>query len=348
MSTRKINVGIVGATGLVGEKMREILTQRAFPVNNMRLFASPRSAGRKIRWNGNETIVEDASSADYRGLDLVFFSAGAKTSRELANKVADCGPIVIDNSSAWRSDPDVPLVVAEVNATALATIPKGIVANPNCTTMIAMPVLMPLHREAALVSVVASTYQAVSGGGVEGIRELDDQLDAVRDSSKHLVHDGSAVDFPEPKKWSVPIAHNVIPMNYTLAPDGNTDEEVKFINEARRILDQPGLSVSITCVRVPVYSGHSLSINARFSRPISVARAAEILNAAPGVKLMDVPNPIAASGGDVVLAGRVRTDTTVENGLALFVSGDNLRKGAALNAIEIAEKIFLCREAYSR
>jgi aspartate-semialdehyde dehydrogenase len=331
------HVGIVGATGLVGEMMRTLLAERNFPLASLRLFASARSAGSTIRWGDREIVVEDAATADYAGLDIVFFSAGGDTSRDLAPKVARAGAIVIDNSSAWRDDPDVPLVVAEVNPHALASIPKGIVANPNCTTMAAMPVLKPLHAAAGLKRLTVSTYQAVSGAGVAGIRELEAQVRVAGDDSAALARDGGAIAFPAPEKWAVPIAFNVVPLNYRLGEDGYTEEEGKLRDESRKILEIPGLPVSGTCVRVPVYSGHSLSINAEFEREISVAAALDLLGRARGVALADVPNPLAAAGQDPVFVGRVRADPTVTHGLALFVTGDNLRKGAALNAVQIAE-----------
>ena len=331
------HVGIVGATGLVGEMMRALLAERAFPLASLRLFASARSAGTRIRWGDQDIVVEDAATADFAGLDIVFFSAGASTSLALAPKAAAAGAIVIDNSSAWRSDPDVPLVVSEVNPQALRVIPKGIVANPNCTTMAAMPVLQPLHAVAGLKRLVASTYQAVSGAGVAGISELEAQLRAAGPDVAALARDGSAVAFPSSGKWAVPIAFNVVPLNYVLNADGYTEEEAKFRDESRKILGIPGLAVSATCVRVPVFSGHSISINATFERDLSPEAAMDILRAAPGVIVDDVPNPLAATGRDEVFVGRVRGDPTVEHGLALFVSGDNLRKGAALNAVQIAE-----------
>lgn len=329
-----LNVGIVGATGLVGTMVRDLLEQRAFPLGRLRLFASARSAGRDLRG----VTVEDAASADYSGLDIVIFSAGGATSRALAPKVAAAGAIVIDNSSAWRGDPEVPLVVAEVNPGDLAHLPKGIIANPNCTTMAAMPVLKPLHDEAGLSRLVASTYQAVSGAGVEGIEVLARQLEQVGDRARELAY-GSGEIAPQAEKWAVPIAHNVVPFNYVEAEDGYTEEEIKLRDETRKILGIPGLPVSGTCVRVPVFTGHSLSINAEFERPISVARALELLAAAPGVVVCEVPNPIEASGRDPVYVGRVRPDPTVAHGLALFVAGDNLRKGAALNTVQIAEAL---------
>jgi aspartate-semialdehyde dehydrogenase len=333
----QINVGIVGATGLVGEFMRTTLAERNFPVGRLRLFASARSAGRSLPWQGASVVVEDAATADYGGLDVVFFSAGADTSRRLAPLVAATGAIVIDNSSAWRMDPEVPLVVSEVNPFALNALPKRIIANPNCTTMAAMPVLKPLHDAAGLRSLVVSTYQAVSGGGLAGVQELEAQVREASHASATLMRDGAAVPFPRPTKWPVPIAFNVVALNYRVVEDGYTEEEVKLRDESRKILAIPDLRVSGTCVRVPVYTGHSISINAAFDREISVEAAVALLRKAPGVVVTDVPNPLFATGRDPVFVGRVRQDPTVEHGLALFVSGDNLRKGAALNAVQIAE-----------
>ena len=331
-------VGVVGATGLVGGMMRELLAERDFPLAGLRLFASARSAGTKIDFKGQDVVVEDAGAADFAGLDIVFFSAGGDTSRELAPKAAAAGAVVIDNSSAWRSDPDVPLVVAEVNPHALNDIPKGIVANPNCTTMAAMPVLKPLHEKAGLKRLTVSTYQAASGGGVEGIQVLSEQLRAGAEGDLDgLAMSPDAAPLPEARKWAVPLAYNVVPLNYVLGEDGYTEEELKLRDESRKILEIPGLPVSGTCVRVPVFTGHSLSINAEFERPLSVADATALLGAAPGVVVEAVPNPLAATGQDPVFVGRIRPDPTVEHGLALFVVGDNLRKGAALNAVQIAE-----------
>ena len=330
---QKLNVGIVGATGLVGSMIREILKERAFPVASLRLFASARSAGKVI----DGVTVEDASTADFAGLDVVLFSAGGSTAKELAPKAAAAGAIVIDNSSAWRSDPEVPLVVAEVNPEALANLPKGIVANPNCTTMAAMPVLKVLHAEAGLSRLICSTYQAVSGGGLEGIDVLARQVAHVGDKAAALAQGDTAALLPAAEKWAVPMAHNVVPLNYVYAEDGYTEEEIKLRDESRKILNLPDLPVSGTCVRVPVFTGHSLSINAQFDRPISPERALELLENAPGVVVTEVPNPLEATGKDPVFVGRVRRDPTVEHGLALFLSNDNLRKGAALNAVQIAE-----------
>lgn len=333
------NVGVVGATGQVGTKMLEILARRDFPIETLRLFASARSAGRKIKWQGTAIEVEDAATADYGGLDIALFSAGGSTSKELAPKVAAQGPVVIDNSSAWRMDPDVPLIVAGVNDDAANDRPKGIIANPNCTTMVAMPALLPLHREAGLISMVVSTYQATSGAGLAGVDELAEQIAKAGAGAAELTHDGSSVDLGTPSAFVEPIAFNAIPSAGGDTGDGSgeTTEEAKLRDESRKILGIPALTASGTCVRVPVFTGHSLSINARFANPISVERATELLSAAPGVRLDDVPTPLKSAGVDESLVGRIRADETVDNGLALFVVGDNLRKGAALNAIQIAE-----------
>ncbi|MFE7189699.1 aspartate-semialdehyde dehydrogenase [Kitasatospora sp. NPDC057541] len=336
-----MKIGIVGATGQVGGVVREILAERNLPVEQLRLFASARSAGRTLPWQGTEVTVEDAATADYTGLDIVIFSAGGATSKALAPKVAAAGAVVIDNSSAWRRDPEVPLVVSEVNPEAIADRPKGIIANPNCTTMAAMPVLRPLHDEAGLAALVVSTYQAVSGSGVAGVAELQDQAAKVVDGAAALAHDGSAVEFPEPKVYQRPIAFNVVPLAGSIVEDGSneTDEEQKLRHESRKILGIPELKVAGTCVRVPVFSGHSLQINARFERPISPERAVELLAGAPGVELSDIPTPLQAAGQDPSYVGRIRVDETVENGLSLFISNDNLRKGAALNAVQLAELV---------
>jgi aspartate-semialdehyde dehydrogenase len=321
--------------------MRRLLAERAFPVDEIRFFASARSAGGTLPWEGVDVRIEDAAVADPSGLDIALFSAGGATSKELAPKFAAAGATVIDNSSAWRMDPDVPLVVAEVNGAEVHNAAKGIIANPNCTTMAAMPVLKPLHDAAGLLRLVVSTYQAVSGAGLAGVDELDTQVRKVADTAAGLTHDGSSVAFPDPVKFARPIAFNVLPLAGSIIDDGEfeTDEEKKLRNESRKILAIPGLLVSGTCVRVPVFTGHSLSINAEFERPLSVARALELLRAAPGVELSDVPTPLQAAGRDPSYVGRVRQDPGVDGGrgLALFVSSDNLRKGAALNAVQIAE-----------
>jgi len=321
--------------------MLALLAERGFPVTALRCFASARSAGSVISWQGREIVVEDAATADVSDLDVALFSAGASTSRELAPRFAEAGAIVIDNSSAWRMHPEVPLVVAEVNGDQVANAPRGIIANPNCTTMAAMPVLKPLHDEAGLVRIVASTYQAVSGGGLAGVDELDRQAQAVTVGARALTYDGNAVVHPAPTKFVRPIAYNVVPFAGSMAGDGSleTDEEQKLRNESRKILAIPDLRVSGTCVRVPVFTGHSLALNLEFARPISVARATELLAEAPGVAMSEVPTPLEAAGRDPSYVGRIRQDSSVDDGrgLALFVSNDNLRKGAALNAIQIAE-----------
>ncbi|MSW42845.1 MAG: aspartate-semialdehyde dehydrogenase, partial [Actinobacteria bacterium] len=331
-------VAVVGATGQVGGVMRHLLDQRDLPMASLRLLASARSAGSTLSWRGAEIVIEDAATADLSGIDIALFSAGGATSKALAPLFAAAGAIVIDNSSAFRMDPDVPLVVSEVNPEALNSIPKGIVANPNCTTMAAMPVLMPLHREAGLRRLVISSYQAVSGSGLAGVDELALQVRAaVTQDFTALAHDGSSVTMPAPSKYVRPIAFNVIPLAGSVVDDGSleTDEEQKLRNESRKILGVPDLLVSGTCVRVPVFSGHSLSINAEFERSISAARAMEILGSAAGVVLTDVPTPLQAAGADPSFVGRIRSDSSVADGrgLALFVSNDNLRKGAALNAV---------------
>ena len=334
-----MRVGIVGATGQVGGVMRSILQERSFPVDEMRLFASARSAGTSIQWNGEDIVVEDSSTADFSGVDIALFSAGKTTSLELAEKVASQGALVIDNSSAWRMDPEVPLVVPEVNADQVLNTPKGIIANPNCTTMAAMPVLAPLHNEAQLVGMVASTYQAVSGAGLAGVAELGEQIRATVDNAEGLTYSGSAVEHTPPSSFAQPIAHNVLAHAGSFVPDGSgeTDEEQKLRNESRKILDIPDLHVSGTCVRVPVFTGHSLALNLRFRSEITPERATELLDKAEGVVLADVPTPLVAAGQDPSFVGRIRRDPTVEHGLAMFIVGDNLRKGAALNAVQIAE-----------
>jgi aspartate-semialdehyde dehydrogenase len=341
-----VNIGVVGATGQVGQVMRKLLEDRDFPATSVRFFASARSQGKKLEFKGQQIEVEDAETADPSGIDIALFSAGATMSRVQAPRFAAAGAVVVDNSSAWRKDPDVPLVVSEVNferdvANRARSLKKGIIANPNCTTMAAMPVLKVLHDEAGLVRMIASTYQAVSGSGLAGVEELYGQARAVVEDSEQLVHDGSALTFPAPNKYVAPIAFNVVPLAGSLVDDGSgeTDEDQKLRFESRKILGIPELLVSGTCVRVPVYTGHSLSINAEFARPLSPERARELLASAPGVTLVDVPNPLAAAGVDDSLVGRIRQDPGVPEGrgLALFVSGDNLRKGAALNTIQIAE-----------
>jgi aspartate-semialdehyde dehydrogenase len=336
-------VGVFGATGQVGHVMRAILAERAFPVDEIRFFASARSAGRELPWNGETVKVEDSATADLGGLDLALCSTGAAVSRTLAPRIAAAGAIVVDNTSAWRMDPDVPLVVAEVNPEALSSLPKGIVANPNCTTMAAMPVLKPLHDLAGLRRLVVASYQAVSGAGRAGVSELADQLAKTVHRAKDLTFDGTAVDFPGPATFAAPIAHNVVALAGRLVDDGSgeTDEEQKYRNESRKILGIPGLPVTCTCVRVPVFTGHAAAIVAEFSRPLSPEEATQALAGAPGVALTELPTPLQAAGRDPCYVGRIRRADG--GGLALFVVADNLRKGAALNAVQIAERLVTAR-----
>jgi aspartate-semialdehyde dehydrogenase len=340
-----ISVAIVGATGQVGTVMREILIERAFPIRELRLFATARSAGTVVDFGGHEIEIEDIATADPTGIDVALFSAGATGSRAHAPRFAEAGATVIDNSSAWRMDAEVPLVVSDVNPHAIEQAVKGIIANPNCTTMAAMPVLKPLDAEAGLERLIVSTYQAVSGSGLAGANELLGQVEGVlaQGDTLRLVHDGSAVDFPSPEKYVAPIAFDVIPFAGNLVDDGDneTDEEKKLRNESRKILELPELRVAGTCVRVPVFTGHSLSIHAEFSREITPDRAREILADAAGVTLQEVPTPLEAAGKDPSFVGRIRADQSAPEGrgLVFFISNDNLRKGAALNAVQIAELV---------
>jgi len=343
--TRPVRLGIVGATGQVGVAMRQILLEREFPIEEVRFFASARSAGSVLEFGDRQVTVEDAATADPTGLDIALFSAGATTSRAQAARFADAGVVVVDNSSAFRKDPDIPLVVSEVNPDAIDLAFTGekqrIIANPNCTTMAAMPVLKPLHDEAGLVRLIASTYQAVSGSGVAGVSELSGQIATAGEKATELAYDGTAVDLGEPGVYRRPIAYNVVPYAGSLVDDGlnETDEEQKLRNESRKILGIPELRVSGICVRVPVFTGHSLAINAEFASDLPVERAVELLRDAPGVELAEIPTPLQAAGTDPSYVGRIRQDEGVDGqrGLALFISNDNLRKGAALNTVQIAE-----------
>jgi len=336
-----MRVAVVGATGQVGGVMRRLLVERAFPVDEMRYFSSKRSAGTVLEWKGAEVVVEDAAEADWSGIDVALLSAGKTFSLAHSPALAAAGAIVIDNSSAWRMDPGVPLVVAEVNADHLEEIPKGIVANPNCTTMVAMPALKPLDLAAGLEALVVSTYQSVSGAGLEGVEELEAQVKKAGGEVASLTHDGSSIEFPSAQQFPDTIAFNVLPIAGSIVDDGlnETDEEQKLRNETRKILGLVDLAVSVTCVRVPVFAGHSLSLNASFARPLTPKSASEILARAPGVVLSAMPTPLKSAGADPVFVGRIRRDPTTPNGISLFVSGDNLRKGAALNAIQIAEEL---------
>ncbi|WP_040157314.1 aspartate-semialdehyde dehydrogenase [Mobilicoccus massiliensis] len=344
-----MRVAVFGATGQVGQVMRALLVERGFPLDDIRFFASERSAGSTLEFDGREVTVEDSATADFSGIDIALFSNGGTASKEYAPKVAAAGATVVDNSSAWRKDPEVPLVVSEVNPGDLDDIRKGIVANPNCTTMAAMPVLKPLHDEAGLISLRVASYQAVSGSGGKGVQELDTQLRGgyAAGDVTGLALDGRAVQLPPPQVYAVNVGFNVVPLAGSLVDDGSleTDEEQKLRNESRKILHIPDLRVSGTCVRVPVFSGHALAIHAEFDRAITPERALDLLGAAPGVQVSEVPNPLEATGRDDVYVGRVRSDQAVPEGrgLALFVTGDNLRKGAALNAVQIAEELLARR-----
>jgi aspartate-semialdehyde dehydrogenase len=332
---------VFGATGQVGGLVRRLLKERSFPVDEIRYFASERSAGRTLPWGDREITVENAATADYSGIEIALVSFGKYASKELAPAIVAAGAIVIDNSSAWRMDPDVPLVVIDVNDDALARIPKGIVANPNCTTMAFMAALAPLHRGAGLRRIIVDTYQAVSGAGGVGVDELDEQQRKVSDRAAALAFDGRAVEFPPAQQFATTIAFNIVPLAGSIIDDGSgeTDEEKKMRDETRKILGIPDLAVTPTCVRVPVFTGHSMAIHAEFERSITPERATELLRAARGVEVVDLPTPLLAAGADPSYVGRIRRDDTVPDGrgLSLFVSNDNLRKGAALNAVQIAE-----------
>ena len=335
-------LAVVGVTGQVGRVMRTLLEERNVDVDDVRFFASARSAGKALPFRGKDVVVEDVATADLSGIDVAVFSAGGGASLEYAPKFAAAGAVVVDNSSAWRKDPDVPLVVSEVNPHAIKDRPKGIVANPDCTTMAAMPVLKPLHDRYGLTRLVVSSYQAVSGSGLAGVKELEGQVrSAVKQDVAKLAVDGSAVDLPEPSVYVAPIAFDVVALAGKIVDDGSeeTDEEQKLRNESRKILEAPDLAVSGTCVRVPVFSGHGLAVNAEFANPVTPDEARAILADAPGVELDDVPTPLRAAGTDPCYVGRIRTDQSVPDGrgLAMFIVGDNLRKGAALNAIQLAE-----------
>ncbi|WP_053384723.1 aspartate-semialdehyde dehydrogenase [Leucobacter celer] len=342
------NVAVVGATGQVGAVMRRLLDERDFPIKSLRFLSSARSAGTQLEFRGEQITVEDVATADKSGIDIALFSAGGSASKQYAPQFAEAGAIVIDNSSAWRLDPEVPLVVSEVNPHAIDGVVaagRGIIANPNCTTMAAMPVMKALDAEAGLERLVVTTFQAVSGSGLVGARELAGQAVAAVEAGgiEQLVHDGSAIDFPAPQVYTKTIAFDVLPLAGSIVDDGEgeTDEEKKLRNESRKILELPELRVAGTCVRVPVFTGHSLSINAEFARPVSADRAREVLAEAPGVELSDVPTPLEAAGKDPSFVGRIREDQSAPEGrgLVLFISNDNLRKGAALNAVQIAEVV---------
>lgn len=337
-------LAVVGATGQVGRVMRDILVERNFPADRVRFFASVRSAGKELEFRGEKIVVEDVaatSTEDLQGIDIAIFSAGGATSREHAPRFAAAGAIVVDNSSAWRKDPEVPLIVSEVNPQEVKNTPKGIIANPNCTTMAAMPVLGALHKQAGLKRLHVSSYQAVSGSGLAGVKALANQARDNVENLEALVRDGSQLKVADFGPYVAPIAFNALPMAGNLVDDGSleTDEEQKLRNESRKILGLPDLLVAGTCVRVPVLTGHMMTIHAEFNQGITPDQARELLARTAGVEVVDVPTSLAAAGADDSLVGRIRQDQSVADnkGLVFVVSGDNLRKGAALNTIQIAE-----------
>ncbi|AIG06532.1 Aspartate-semialdehyde dehydrogenase [Corynebacterium pseudotuberculosis] len=337
-------VAVVGATGQVGRVMRSILEERKFPADKVRFFASARSAGTTLQFNGEDIEVEDLAAQtedSLKGIDVALFSAGGSTSKQYAPLFAAAGATVVDNSSAWRKDPDVPLIVSEVNPEDKNNLVKGIIANPNCTTMAIMPVLKALHDVASVTKMHVASYQAVSGSGLAGVETLAKQTAEIGDRCVELVHDGSVEAPEELGPYVAPIAYNALPFAGNLVEDGlnETDEEQKLRNESRKILGLPELKVAGTCVRIPVFTGHTMVVHAEFEKAITPDQARAVLADAPGVEVVDVPTPLAAAGRDDSLVGRIRQDQTVDNnkGLVFVVSGDNLRKGAALNAIQIAE-----------
>ncbi|TCD54534.1 aspartate-semialdehyde dehydrogenase [Alloscardovia theropitheci] len=342
INDKGVNLAVLGATGQVGMVMRSILAERNFPVKDLRFMASARSAGQVINYEGHDVVVEDVATADLSGIDIAIFSAGGGTSKTWAPQFAKAGAYVIDNSSQWRMHDDVPLVVAEVNPEDLDDVPSHIIANPNCTTMAAMPAVKALHENFGLTRLVASSYQAVAGAGRDGVLQLMNEAQTALDQgADKLVFDGSAIDFPAPTKIVKTIAFNAVPFIGSIVDDGSeeTDEEQKWRNESRKILHIPGLRAACTCVRVGVFTSHGMSIQAEFEKDVTPDMAREVLKDAPGVELMDVPTPMEAAGRDPSFVGRIRQDQSVEGkkGLSFFIANDNLRKGAALNAIEIAE-----------
>jgi aspartate-semialdehyde dehydrogenase len=335
-------IGVIGATGLVGQEMLRVLEERAFPVEELRVYASPRSEGRRLSFAGGEVTCEVLRPGCFEGLDLVVVDVDEPLSEEWSPQAAAAGAIVIDKSSAFRMDPDVPLVVSEVNPDDMRSIPKGIASCPNCTTMVLVAAIAPLHRAAGIDRMVVSTYQSVSGAGKVGIEELDAQWSKLDGRSEDLrraaTFDGPLV---EGQVWDKPIAGNVIPLAGSVKEAGYTSEEWKLVRETRKILHDDDIAISVTCVRVPVYVGHAMSANLQFRRPMERAEAVELLRAAAGVALVDdgdgYPTPLDAAGIDPVLVGRLRGDPSLPGALNLWVTGDNLRKGAALNAVQMAE-----------
>ncbi len=328
---KSYQIAIVGATGAVGAELLDVLDRRDFLVGKLRLLASPRSAGKTLSFRGEKISVEELKKDSFAGIDIAFFSAGGNTSREFVPIAREAGAFVIDNSSTFRMEPDVPLVIPEINGRDVAQH-HGIIANPNCTTAVTLMALYPLHLAFGVKRIFASSYQAVSGTGARAIEELKKQIAASHENAT-----------PIAEVYPHPIAFNVLPHVDSFLPDGYTKEEMKMQNEGRRIMHLPNFRASVTCVRVPVYRAHSVAVSAEFERPVSVDEAREVLAKAPGLDLLDEPQrnrypmPLDAAGKDNCQVGRVRLDCALENGLAFWVSGDQLLKGAALNAVQIAE-----------
>ncbi len=334
-------VGVMGATGLVGQEMLRILEERSFPIGELRVYASPRSEGRALAFGGSEVTCEVLRDGCFDGLDLVIVDVDDPIALEWAPQAVESGARVVDNSAAYRMDPDVPLVVAEVNPEDLRNLPKGIASCPNCTTMVLLTALAPLHRAAGLSRLVVASYQSVSGAGQPGMRELDQQWSKLSGQTEPLRRAGTGGPLEPGDVWSKPIAGNVIPLAGSVKEAGYTSEEWKLVKETRKILHDDSIAVTATCVRVPVFVGHAMAANLEFNRPVSKAEAVELLSTAPGVLLVDggdgAPTPLEGAGIDPVLVGRLREDPSRPGNLDLWVTGDNLRKGAALNAIQMAE-----------
>jgi aspartate-semialdehyde dehydrogenase len=336
-----VSVGVVGATGLVGTEMLRLLEAREFPVSELRVYASPRSEGRRLPFAGREVTCELLRDGCFDGLDLVVIDVDDPLSLEWAPQAAAAGARVVDKSAAFRMHDDVPLVVAEVNPEDLRDMPRGIVSCPNCTTMIPITALAPLHRASEIERMVVATYQSVSGAGMPGMHELDEQWTKGAGQAERLSRAGAVGAIEPGDVWDRPIAGNVIPLAGSVREAGYTSEEWKFVRESRKILHEPELRITATCVRVPVYVGHAVAVNVQFVRELSRGDAVELLARAPGVRLVDGgdghPTPLEAAGIDPVLVGRVREDPSQERTLDLWITGDNLRKGAALNGIQLAE-----------
>lgn len=343
-----MRVGVIGATGLVGTEMMLILEERSFPITELRAYASARSVGRMLPFSGGEISCEALRAGCFDGLDLVIVDVDDPIAAEWAPTAAAAGATVIDNSAAFRMDPAIPLVVAEVNPDDLRDLPRGIASCPNCTTMVLVTALAPLHRAAGLDRMIISTYQSVSGAGQAGIHELDAQWQKLAGGSEALRRAATHPELLGPGEvWPRPIAGNVIPLAGSVKDAGYTSEEWKLVYETRKILHDDTIRVTATCVRVPVFVGHAMAANLSFDRPMSRAEAADLLRDAPGVTLVDdgdgFPTPLEAAGTDPVLVGRLREDPSNPGGLDVWVTGDNLRKGAALNAVQMAEVLLTLR-----